>query len=103
MTTKIFLNGISIRITPFHFKEKFFLFEDIEKIYAREYKPILDFGGWGIRYGVKGKAYNMSGNLGLQIIFKNGKHLLIGSQKPFEIETVIKRNTDSYNLIGKNK
>lgn len=101
MTTKIFEDSISIRIKPFHFKEQTFLFDDMEKIYAREYRPIAEFGGWGIRYGLKGKAYNMSGNTGIQIIFKNGKHLLIGSKKSLEIENAIKRYTIASEKIGK--
>ena len=40
---------------------------DIEKYYARTYRPIMEYGGWGIRYGVKGMAYNISGNRGLQL------------------------------------
>lgn len=40
-----------------------------------------DYGGWGIRYGRKGKAFNVFGSRGLQLEFTNGKRLLIGSQK----------------------
>jgi TATA-box binding protein (TBP) (component of TFIID and TFIIIB) len=44
---------------------------------------MLEYGGWGIRCGWHGKkVYNISGNRGVQLVFKNGKRLLIGSQKP---------------------
>ena len=26
------------------------------------YKPILEYGGWGIKHGFKGKAYNVMEN-----------------------------------------
>ena len=50
----------------------------------RSYNPIRDYGGWGIRWGTKGKAYNVSGNRGLYLEFSDGKQLLIGLQKPEE-------------------
>ena len=85
-----------VRFFPFHINFKKFAFEDISEYYAREYRPLLEYGGWGIRYSFSGKAYNVSGKEGLQIIFKNGKKLLIGSRKPQElvtaINTVIKGN-----------
>jgi TATA-box binding protein (TBP) (component of TFIID and TFIIIB) len=36
-----------------------------------------------------GKAYNVSGNKGVQLVFKNGKKLLIGSQKADELAKAI--------------
>ncbi|MBK8703741.1 MAG: hypothetical protein IPN33_08970 [Saprospiraceae bacterium] len=61
------------------------------KVYVRQYKPIAEFGGWGLRYSMsgKGRALNVSGNMGLQLEFKDGKKLLIGTQKPKEIELVL--------------
>ena len=34
----------------------------------------------------KGKAFNIKGNMGLQLQFKDGKKLLIGTQKEEEIK-----------------
>ncbi len=75
-------DGLYVRFFPFHIKFKRFVFEDIGQYFAREYKPLMEYGGWGIKFGFKGKAYTVSGNKGLQIVFKNGKKLLIGSQNP---------------------
>jgi len=36
------------------------------------------------------RAYNMSGNQGVQLVFKNGKKLLIGSQKADELAEAIR-------------
>lgn len=99
MITKIYTEGISVKIKPFHLKQKIYNFDEIESIYTREYKPIAEFGGWGIRIGLKGKAYNMNGNMGLQLELKNGKKVLIGSQKPLELETVIRKYTSAQDLF----
>jgi len=87
LETQIKKDGIYVRFFPFHLSWKSFAWDEIEKAYIREYAPIGDFGGWGIRYGLfgKGKAYNVSGTQGLQLEFKNGKKLLIGTQKPNEL------------------
>jgi TATA-box binding protein (TBP) (component of TFIID and TFIIIB) len=50
---------------------------------------LLEYGGWGIKYGRKGKAYNVSGNRGVQLVFKDGKQLLIGSQRAEELAEAI--------------
>jgi len=89
LETQVRSDGLYIRFFPFHINFKKFAFEDISEYYAREYRPLLEYGGWGIRYGFSGKAYNISGKEGLQIIFKNGKKLLIGSQKSQELVTAI--------------
>ena len=65
-------------------------FSEIESAELREYKPIREYGGWGIRYGFKnGWAYNVSGNRGVQLVLKDGKKILIGSQKPEELFSAI--------------
>lgn len=56
---------------------------EIQKYETRQYRPIWEFGGWGIRrsWRGKGKAYNVKGNKGVQLELKNGESILIGSQK----------------------
>jgi len=98
LETQVRSDGLYIRFFPFHINFKKFALEDIGEYYVREYRPLLEYGGWGIRYSFSGKAYNVSGKKGLQIIFKNGKRLLVGSQKPQElvvaIDSIIKGNAE---------
>jgi hypothetical protein len=93
LDTQIRNDGIDYRFFPFHLSFRHVDWNDAEKIFVRKYNPLLEFGGWGIRYGIwgKGKAINMSGNKGLQIEFRNGKKLLIGTQKPADLEEVLCR------------
>jgi len=74
--------GVHYRMTPFHFREQTIPWEEIDQIQVRKYSPILEYGGWGIRIGRNGRAYNVRGNYGLQIVKKNGKKVLIGTQRP---------------------
>ncbi len=72
--------GVRIRFRPFHRKWVVFGFESIQKAEASTYSPLKDYGGWGIRYGRKGKAYNVSGNKGVLLTLRDGKNVLIGSK-----------------------
>lgn len=103
ITLKTIINeqGISYGFWPFQTKLKQIPWRDIEKIYVREYSPIAEYGGWGYRVSFSknghGKAYNVSGTIGIQIEFKNGKKTLIGTQKKEEAETVLKTYAHKYN------
>lgn len=91
LKTRIDEKGIHYQFLPVHFSEKSIVWEDIDQCFVRKYKPLTEYGGWGIRgLGKKNKAYNTKGSIGLQLILKNGRKLLIGTQKRDEIEQVIK-------------
>jgi len=84
-------DGLYVRYFPFHIHFKRFGPEDLSEYHARRYKPIREYGGWGIKCSLRnGKAYNVSGNWGVQLVLSNGKKLLIGSQKADELEAAIR-------------
>jgi len=83
--TRIDRNGIYYRFAPVHRHERWIKWSEVKDAYVRKYQPIKEYGGWGFRRGRSGKALNTSGNMGLQIKFKDGKRLLLGTQKPEEI------------------
>lgn len=93
METKIKTDGIYVRFSPFHMKHKFYPWEAIHQAFLREYNPIREYGGWGIRMGLFGHgwAYNVSGNVGIQLIFKDGTKLLIGTREPNKAAEALKR------------
>ncbi len=90
LTTLITSEGIWIRYVPFRNRKRFIPWNQIQDAYVRKYEPIKEFGGWGYRFGFKGGVvYNVSGRWGLQIVLKNGKKILIGTQKPEELKKII--------------
>jgi hypothetical protein len=91
LITKIDSSGVGITFKPFINKQQLFMWEDVEKAYVRKYKPLWEYGGWGVRYRWNSRAYNTSGNVGLQLILKTGKKVLIGTQKSQELESYLKR------------
>lgn len=91
--TKMDFEGVHYHANPFRWKYKTIAWGDIDQIYVRKYSPVLDYGGWGIRYGRKGWAYTAKGNQGIQIVLKNGKQILVGTQKPEEAERLIEKRS----------
>ena len=96
LETEVRSDGLYVRYFPFHIHFKRFTAEDLSEYYARKYKPLLEYGGWGIRCSLsEGKAYNVSGNQGVQLVFISGKQLLIGSQRAEELEEAIRSIMES--------
>jgi hypothetical protein len=91
LETKIKPDGLYVRLFPIHLRFRHFRWTEIHRAYIRQYSPIKEYGGWGVRYGLggRGKAYNVSGNMGLQVEFIDKKKLLIGTHKPEEMELVL--------------
>ena len=60
---------------------------------VRQYSPLLEYGGLGMRIGLfgKGKAWNISGDKGLQLEFNNQKKLLIGTNQPEELAATLEK------------
>jgi hypothetical protein len=93
LKTRIEKNGIYVRFIPFHLKEIFIAWDQLDSCQVRTYSPLGEYGGWGIKYGLggAGKVYNVSGNQGLQLVFKDGSRLLIGTQKPQELQEIMNK------------
>ena len=87
LDTRIEPSGISVRLFPFHLKYKRYAWAELDSVHVRKYDPIGEFGGWGYRSwgGKKGNAWNISGNKGIQLKFKSGRELLIGTLKPEQV------------------
>jgi len=91
LRTFVTKEGLHYQFFPFHFKKHLIKLDEIEKIKALQYSPLGDYGGWGIRYGFKGKAYNVSGNKGVKVHLTNERNILFGSQKHNELARALKK------------
>lgn len=96
LKTRIDEKGIHYQFFPFHFSFKLITWQEIEKAHLRTYDPIGEYGGWGLKGGAlwnksKGKAINVSGDIGIQLELKSGKKLLIGTQKETQANQVLQK------------
>lgn len=91
LETNIDGNGIHARFLPILFKWRRYAWSDLERIYVRKCNPIWEYGGWGYRIGLfgKGTALLLSGNKGVQLVLKNGRHIFIGTKNEDELASII--------------
>lgn len=92
LETQIADDTVLVRFFPFHTSYRQFESSTMAKAYIRRYSAVYEYGGWGLRLGWfgKGTAYTIKGSDGLQLEFKNGKKLLIGTQNPEELKHTLK-------------
>jgi Family of unknown function (DUF6141) len=91
-------DGLYYRFYPFHLSFHGIPYGEIKKVEARTYRPVKEYGGWGIRFSKRnGKAYNMSGDRGVQLELMNGKRVLFGSQQADELAAAIHQRMGSDN------
>lgn len=88
MTTVVDAAGVHVRYFPF--LRKTFALADVVTWTVRTYDP-MEYGGWGVRgfpdrYGW---AYNVRGNRGVEIEFRNKHRLMLGSQRAEELARAI--------------
>ena len=90
LRSRIDEEGIHIRFFPFIWKEKTWRWDEIGDAYVKRYSP-WEYGGWGYRFGRGGTAFTTKGSYGIQLVVrKNGAKMLIGTQKPEEVNEILK-------------
>src|SRR4030095_13745215 len=90
LITEVRTDGIYIRFFPFHLSFLRFAFDSIKACEARTYSPIGEYGGWGIRFSLNGKASTVSDNQGVHLELNNGKRILIGTQHPLDFMSALR-------------
>lgn len=89
LTTEVRRDGLFMRFRPFHRRFKDMRLDDAIDAKTIQYRPLRDFGGWGIRFGDLGTAYTISGRWGLVISYPGKEQVLIGTLRPQELEKAV--------------
>ncbi|MBX6762641.1 MAG: hypothetical protein IRY88_03050 [Rubrobacteraceae bacterium] len=53
------------------------------------YRPLVGWGGWGIRWRPGGWAYTVFGDRGVRVRLAGGREVLVGSRRPEELAEAI--------------
>ena len=91
LITQITIEGIFVSFPPFMPGKKMYLWKNIREVTVIRYRPITKYGGWGIRIGPYGRAYNITSDTGLQILFWDNSKLLIGTRQPEELTIILRK------------
>lgn len=89
LVTEVDESGVHVRFQPVGIGADY-EFEQIAAHAPIDYRPIKDFGGWGIRWAGRGRrAWSVSGTRGVQLDLFDGRQIVIGSQRPHELDLAI--------------
>ena len=87
LKTRFDKKGIELSFKPF--TQKSYNWPDIQTAELVDYGFI---GGWGIRKSCEyGTVYNTQGQEGVLLTFKNGKKVLIGTQRKAALQNALKK------------
>ena len=81
--------ALMFRYVPFHMSWRVVPCTSIVRADAQRYSPLREFGGWGIRFGRRGRAYSASGSRGVRIECRDGDRFLLGSARAVELARCI--------------
>ena len=63
---------------------------------ARDYDALREYGGWGIKgWSRDRRAYNVSGNRGVEVFLRDGRSVMLGSQRADELAAAIMDSRDA--------
>ena len=87
LRTELNEDGIHVRFYPY--TSRTVAWGEVEHC---EVIPYDFVGGWGVRLWTKyGTVYNVQGGKGLFVQLKNRKKFLVGTQKPEELQLLVKQ------------
>jgi hypothetical protein len=62
---------------------------DVRRAHATTYNSLLEYGGYGVRLGPRGWAFNTGGDEGVLVETNDGRRVMIGSRRAKELEAAI--------------
>ena len=87
--TTITKEYIQVQYFPFNLKPRTIYWNELTTFETRTADCLKEYWGWGYKGTRKNRSYTAYGDYGLQLTFKNGKRLFIGSQNKAELEKVV--------------
>ena len=77
-----------IRFRPLH--KRIIPLAEVQEFQVRTYSAVKEYGGWGIKGWSQQKvAYNVSGNEGVELTLRDGRRVMLGSQRAPELAQAI--------------
>ncbi|EHQ34521.1 hypothetical protein [Methanoplanus limicola] len=83
--------SLRFRFYPVHVNYRETALSEISAAEEVKYRPIMEYGGWGIRFRRNIRAYTIRGNEGVMLTFADGRKILLGSQKADKLLKAIRK------------
>jgi hypothetical protein len=81
--------GAYYRLLPLQWRWRHITWPEVARAYLRRYDPLSEYGGWGIKGTAQNRAYNIANEDGLQLELRDGRRVLLGTQRPAELAQVL--------------
>lgn len=65
-------------------------YERVARLESVEYRPLRDFGGWGVRGSTNRRAWTASGHQAVVLHLHDGRQIYLGSANPRRLEERIR-------------
>lgn len=82
---------LRFRIYPVHIRFRETALSEISAAEEVKFRPIMEYGGWGIRFRRNIRAYTMRGNEGVMLTLADSRQILLGSQNTGMLLKAIKK------------
>jgi hypothetical protein len=89
LTTEVRDDGLYVRFAPLHRSFRQVPWSDVSSVDSVRYRPILEYGGWGVRWRPGSVAYNVHGSRGVFLRRRAHRDLLVGSQRADELAAAV--------------
>lgn len=99
--TQINEHGVYVRFGFFRQRLTAYQWTDMESARLTKYSPLKEYGGWGYRRGFltpNKRAYSVIGNYGLELKFKDGSVVMIGTQNPDYLKAYLQVLKSKYKI-----
>ncbi|MER2598035.1 MAG: DUF6141 family protein [Caldilineales bacterium] len=88
LLVKVDANGIEMHYWPL--SPQRIRFEQITGCQVdSDYQPLQRYGGWGVRGSAQSRAYSVAGKQAVRLALRDGRELLIGTQRPTDLALAI--------------
>lgn len=79
MVVEVGANGLRVALAGLTVRT--IALEDVVQVERREYKPLREFGGWGLRWGIthrNARAYTTAGTSAVVVTLRDGSEIYVG-------------------------
>ena len=96
LTVEVLRSGVRLGLGNGSLIRRWIGFSEIEGMEAVTYRPLLEFGGWGVRGWGRKKAWTARGNQAVVLHLREGRKLYVGSDNARRLEKRIRASWEAY-------
>lgn len=90
LTVQVRETGILLHLGSIPLIRRHVPFSEVLSVASVRYRPLVEFGGWGVRGTRKRRAWTARGDQGVALELAGGRQLIIGSDRPRRLEDRIR-------------